>query len=81
MVCAQTPLHLATIRGNLSVVEYLVKECKRNCLLKDSNGSDCIDLAVTKKKPLVEWVLRRSVSPSVFHLARSMGWSRFCQCG
>lgn len=74
----QTALHLATIRGNLPVVEYLVKDCKQNCLLKDSSGSTCIDLAFSKQQFPVEWFLRTQVGATILHVAKGMGWHRFC---
>lgn len=79
-VC-QTALHLAVIRGNQSVVEYLVADCKRDCLMKDGNGLTAIDLAVSKKKFAIEWYLRQKTSRSLLHVGHGMGWSRFCQCG
>jgi hypothetical protein len=59
----QTPLHLAAIRGNTSVIRYLLQEgthqeAKLVLHMPDKNGKTPLDLAITKQKPTVELVLR-----------------------
>lgn len=44
----QTPLHLAALRGNFSVVEYLVLDADARTDRKDRNGSTPADLAFKK---------------------------------
>jgi len=44
----QTPLHLAALRGNLPVVEYLVLDADAMTERRDKNGSSPYDLAVKK---------------------------------
>lgn len=44
----QTPLHLAALRGNFSVVEYLVLDADARTDRKDRNGSTPADLALKK---------------------------------
>ena len=62
----QTPLHLAAIRGNTAVVRYLLQEgteqdAKLILHMPDKNGKTPLDLAITKKKPTVELVLRETM--------------------
>jgi len=59
----QTPLHLASLRGHTPVVRYLLQEGTREeaiCVMHtaDKNSKTPLDLAVTKKRPMVELVLR-----------------------
>jgi len=59
----QTPLHLAALRGNTSVVRYLLQEgtkqeATRVLNMADKNHKTPLDLAISKKKPTVEMVLR-----------------------
>ncbi|CAN0004941.1 unnamed protein product, partial [Phaeothamnion confervicola] len=54
----QTPLHLASLRGNLDTVEYLVLEAKTDVCIADKNGKTALDLAIKKQKPAVEIFLR-----------------------
>jgi len=44
----QSPLHLAALRGNLPVVEYLLLDADSQTERKDKNGSSPYDLAVKK---------------------------------
>lgn len=61
----QTPLHLASLRGNVDVVNYLLEDAKSQSLsLKDKEGKTPLDLAVKKKKPEVEFVLRAKLQVS-----------------
>jgi hypothetical protein len=75
----QNALHLATIKNNLSVVEYLVKECKMSCSLKDNSGLSAVNLAVSKGNADAEWVIRKSTSWSIFQVMAGMGLGRFIQ--
>eukprot|EP00548_Thalassiothrix_antarctica_P007153 CAMPEP_0194130414 /NCGR_PEP_ID=MMETSP0152-20130528/1455_1 /TAXON_ID=1049557 /ORGANISM="Thalassiothrix antarctica, Strain L6-D1" /LENGTH=708 /DNA_ID=CAMNT_0038824921 /DNA_START=398 /DNA_END=2524 /DNA_ORIENTATION=- len=59
----QTPLHLASLRGHTPVVRYLIEEGTRDEAVRvmqtaDKNGKTPLNLAVTKKRPTVELVLR-----------------------
>lgn len=59
----QTPMHLAALRGNTAVVRYLLQEGTKqegNLVLNmaDKNHKTPLDLAISKKKPTVESVLR-----------------------
>ena len=49
----QTPLHLAALRGNYSVVEYLVMDCSAPLDLEDVNDKTPLDLAVKKQNKQV----------------------------
>jgi hypothetical protein len=62
----QTPLHLASLRGHTAVVRYLLQEgtpheARKLLALPDKNGKTPLDLAITKKKPTVELVLREQM--------------------
>lgn len=59
----QTPLHLAALRGHTTTVRYLLSEGtlaegRKLLYLKDKNGKTPLDLAITKKRPSVEALLR-----------------------
>jgi len=61
----QTPVHLSSLRGQTSAVRYLLQEStlaqKREVLtMKDKNGKTPLDLAIHKKRPNVEAVLREA---------------------
>lgn len=54
----QTPLHLASLRGHVPVVRYLLEEGSREegrriLNLPDAKGKTCHDLAVQKNRPAV----------------------------
>lgn len=62
----QTPLHLASLRGHTTVVRYLLQEgtrqeCKQLLFLKDKNGNTPLDLAINRKRPNVQAVLRQAM--------------------
>jgi len=59
----QTPVHLASLRGHTTVVRYLLQygsrqECKQVLFLRDKNGNTPLDLAINRKRPNVQAVLR-----------------------
>lgn len=70
-------MHLASLRGNTSVVEYLVKDCKMNVSLKDSSGATALAVAMKKEMLDVEWVLRQNSTQSLYHLINDVGLARF----
>jgi len=54
----QTPLHLASLRGHVPVVRYLLEEGSREegrrvLHLPDAKGKTCYDLAIQKNRPAV----------------------------
>ena len=55
----QTPLHLAALRGNYSVVEYLVMDCGAPLSLKDVNEKSPLDLAIKKQNQQVASFLKQ----------------------
>lgn len=59
----QTPVHLASLRGHTTVVRYLLQygspqERKQVLFLRDTNGNTPLDLAINRKRPNVQAVLR-----------------------
>ena len=59
----QTPVHLASLRGHTTVVRYLLQygtrqERKQVLFLRDKNGNTPLDLAINRKRPNVQAVLR-----------------------
>ena len=72
----QTPLHLAALRGNVEVVEYLVANCQASTTIRDKNGCTPLMLAMKKEQLKTEWVLRRLTSTSTWDLISNMGLSR-----
>jgi hypothetical protein len=74
----QTPLHLASMRGNLTVAEYLAKDSPGDCNLKDRNGAKPIDLAIKKKNVKIEFMLRKTTSKSIFHEIYDLGLRKCC---
>mmetsp|Transcript_17909 Transcript_17909/g.29953 ORF Transcript_17909/g.29953 Transcript_17909/m.29953 type:complete len:563 (-) Transcript_17909:213-1901(-) len=69
----QTPLHLAAMRGNNTVAQYLSKDSPEDCLLKDRNGAKPIDLAIKKKNVKIEFMLRKVTSKSICHELYDLG--------
>ena len=64
----QSPLHLASLRGHTTTVRYLLHEGTRSerrqlLFLADKNGKTPLDLAVHRKRPTVEAVLREAMEP------------------
>lgn len=62
----QSPLHLASLRGHTTVVRYLLSEGtraerKQLLFLPDKNGKTPLDLAIHRKRPTVEAVLRQAM--------------------
>ena len=65
----QSPLHLAALRGNTSVVRYILQQLDHSSreerevlFLKDKNGRTPLDLAVHKQKRNVENVLKEALA-------------------
>lgn len=72
----QTPLHLAALRGNHDVVEYLLAEFGADPAKKDKNGLTPLELSVKKNQLKAEWVLRRYSSASTLGLLSKLGIQR-----
>ncbi len=72
----QTPLHLAALRGNADVVEYLIVDFGADTSKKDKNGLTALELSVKKSQIKAEWVLRRLTSRNTFDLVRKLGIQR-----
>ena len=73
---AQTPVHLAALRGNFDVVEFLVSEFEASTSIRDKNGCTPLMLAVKKEQLRTEWVLRRITSKNTWDLVTNLGLSR-----
>jgi palmitoyltransferase ZDHHC13/17 len=74
----QTPLHLASMRGNMAVAEYLATGAPDDCNLKDRNGAKAIDLAIKKKNIKIEFMLRKLTSKTIFHEIYDIGLGKCC---
>ena len=74
----QTPLHLASMRGNIAVAEYLAMDAPDDCNIKDRNGAKPIDLAMKKSHYKVEFMLRKVTSKTIFHEIRDIGIGKLC---
>ena len=64
----QSPLHLAALRGNTSVVRYILQKLgsqrgdREVLFVKDKNGRTPLDLAIHKQKRNVEYVLKEAMA-------------------
>mmetsp|Transcript_16179 Transcript_16179/g.44791 ORF Transcript_16179/g.44791 Transcript_16179/m.44791 type:complete len:647 (-) Transcript_16179:208-2148(-) len=67
----QSPVHLAALRGNTSVVRYILQQLNRPganraekevLFVKDKNGRTPLDLAIHKQKRNVEFVLKEAMA-------------------
>lgn len=60
----QTPIHLASLRGHTTVVHYILERLEKKDVLfqKDKNERTPLDLAIHKKRPTVEAVLREAMA-------------------
>mmetsp|Transcript_19139 Transcript_19139/g.41566 ORF Transcript_19139/g.41566 Transcript_19139/m.41566 type:complete len:652 (-) Transcript_19139:639-2594(-) len=64
----QSPLHLAALRGNTSVVRYILQKMgsqrgdREVLFVKDKNGRTPLDLAIHKQKRNVEYVLKEAMA-------------------
>lgn len=72
----QTPLHLAALRGNSDVVEYLIVDCGADTTKKDSNGLNPLELSLKKKQMKTEWTIRRLTHSGTVAIFLSLGWNR-----
>ena len=73
---AQTPLHLAALRGNAAAVEYLIKDCGADTTKRDRNGLNPLDLSVKKFQLKTEWTIRRLTHSGTFAIFLSLGRNR-----
>jgi len=81
----QTPLHLSALRGNTSVVWYILQRLDRTqkserdvLFIKDKNQRTPLDLAIHKNRPNVEHVLREAMADAEDprgHFFRKTLWS------
>jgi hypothetical protein len=72
----KTPLHLASLRGHSSVVEYLIVDYAANFSKRDKNGLTPLELTIKKKQIKAEWVIRKFSSRNTFDLVRKLGIQR-----
>lgn len=72
----KTPVHLAALRGNFEVLEYLVADFQASTTIRDKNGCTPLMLAVKKEQYKTEWVLRRLGSRNTWELIAGIGLSR-----
>ena len=72
----QTPVHLAALRGNFEVLEFLVSEFSASTTIRDKNGCTPLMLTVKKEQLRTEWVLRRLTSKNTLDLVINLGLSR-----
>jgi ankyrin repeat protein len=75
-IYGQKPIHLAALRGNDLVVEYLVVDCGADTSSKDKNGLNPLELATKKKQLKAEWTLRRLMSKDIVELIKGLGFDR-----
>jgi len=77
----QTPVHLAALRGNYAVVEYLVLDCDCPFDGVDNNGKTALDLAVKKGHGKVAGFLtqRQEASLGLFGGGVVKGLVKLCQ--
>ena len=75
-IYGQKPIHLAALRGNDSVVEYLVIDCGSDMYSKDKNGYNPLELATKKKQLRAEWTLRRLQTKDIVDLVKGLGFER-----
>lgn len=75
-IYGQKPVHLAALRGNDLVVEYLVVDCGSDTTSKDKNGFNPLELATKKKQLKAEWTLRRLQSKDTLELVKGLGMNR-----
>ena len=75
-IYGQKPIHLAALRGNELVAEYLVIDCGSDTNSKDKNGYNPLELATKKKQLRAEWTLRRLQSKDTVDLIKGLGWQR-----
>lgn len=72
----QTPLHLAALRGNHAVVEYLLVDFGADASKKDKNGLTPLELSVKKSQIKCEWVLRQRGARNCLDLIGKLGIQR-----
>ena len=72
----QTPLHLAALRGNESVVEYLISEYGADPNLRDKNGLTPLELSIKKNQLRSEWAIRTLTSKNCLTLVGKLGVKR-----
>lgn len=75
-ILAQTPLHLAALRGNVDVVEYLIRDCSADTTKRDRNGLNALDLTVKKAQIKTEWTIRRLTHSGTLSIILSLGMQR-----
>ena len=74
LLCLQTPLHLACLRGHTDVVKYLMHQCHADVLKKDKNGQLPLEIAAKKQHWRTEWSVRRYMYAGNYTgLIRSLG--------
>lgn len=69
-------MHLAALRGNYEVLEFLVSDFQASTSIRDKNGCTPLMLAVKKEQLRTEWVLRRLTSKNTWDLVTNLGLSR-----
>lgn len=65
-------MHLAALRGNEGVVEYLVVDCGADVGKKDRNGLTALELSAKKSQLKSEWTLRRLTSKGICGVLRGL---------
>lgn len=85
----QSPLHLASLKGHVECVQYLLKYAKisfndyklAKLYHKDSNGETPLDLAIHKRKYKSEWVIRQALyNNNTYSILYSIGVKRLWMC-
>ena len=72
----QTPLHLAALRGNTEVVQYLISDCGADTTKRDRNGLNPLELSVKKSQLKTEWSIRRLTHSGPLAVFLSLGRKR-----
>jgi hypothetical protein len=64
------------LRGNVDVVEYLIRDCRADTAKRDRNGLNALDLTVKKAQMKTEWTIRRLTHKGTLSIILSLGMQR-----
>ena len=69
-------MHLGALRGNVDVVEYLIKDCGADTTKRDRNGLNPLELTVKKFQVKTEWTIRSLTQSGTLAIFLSIGFKR-----